>query len=375
MLYALASPVTIQRRQGGSPSTAASRGQGFLSNLLGLITSFENSADDNSSVDFRGIFASALSYAEAQASSAAARIGAARPAASSTSSAASGGITPALKVASAPASSSSSSSSSKSAGASANPTALGVGAVAPSSSASKSSSSSASSSASSASSSKSSSSASAASVSGTTRPSSASLSLTPSSSSKASSSVSSSTSSKPTSSAVPTTSSSSASATSGTEDTADQPTFLSLHNAFRAHYGASAVTWNDTLAVYAYNAAKTCKYGHTGGPYGENIAAGVGGGYDVTKGFNSWANEASLYNYSSPGYSGTTGHFTQLVWKATSQIGCAAVTCPDGSIFTGYGQNSLYLVCEYYVPGNWVDPSNSANTAKYFTQNVGPYQA
>jgi hypothetical protein len=87
------------------------------------------------------------------------------------------------------------------------------------------------------------------------------------------------------------------------------------------------------------------------------------------------ADASALYNYSSPGYSGTTGHFTQLVWKATSQIGCAAVTCPDGSIFTGYGQNSLYLVCEYYVPGNWVDPSNSANTAKYFTQNVGPYQA
>jgi hypothetical protein len=87
------------------------------------------------------------------------------------------------------------------------------------------------------------------------------------------------------------------------------------------------------------------------------------------------ADSSASYNYASPGYSSTTGHFTQLVWKATSQIGCAAVTCPDGSIFTGYGQNSLYLVCEYYVPGNWVDPSNSANTAKYFTQNVGPYQA
>lgn len=31
----------------------------------------------------------------------------------------------------------------------------------------------------------------------------------------------------------------------------------------------------------------------SGGPYGENIAAGAGGGYDVTAGFNSWADESS----------------------------------------------------------------------------------
>jgi hypothetical protein len=29
----------------------------------------------------------------------------------------------------------------------------------------------------------------------------------------------------------------------------------------------------------------------SGGPNGENIAAGVGGGYNIEKAFNSWANE------------------------------------------------------------------------------------
>jgi len=32
------------------------------------------------------------------------------------------------------------------------------------------------------------------------------------------------------------------------------------------------------------------------------------------------------------------GHFTQVVWKATTKIGCAAVTCADGTLFTGYGE-------------------------------------
>lgn len=36
----------------------------------------------------------------------------------------------------------------------------------------------------------------------------------------------------------------------------------------------------------------------------------------------------------------SVGHFTQVVWKATTKIGCAAVTCADGTLFTGYGDVS-----------------------------------
>jgi hypothetical protein len=77
--------------------------------------------------------------------------------------------------------------------------------------------------------------------------------------------------------------------------------------------GASAVTWNDTLAAYAQADASTCVYGHTNGPYGENIAAiGGSGSLDLTSDFNMWANEAAQYNWNSPGYSDATGHFTQV---------------------------------------------------------------
>ncbi|WVW86777.1 hypothetical protein I302_108831 [Kwoniella bestiolae CBS 10118] len=149
----------------------------------------------------------------------------------------------------------------------------------------------------------------------------------------------------------------STSSESGTSDP-DADLLVKLHNDFRAQYGAGPVTWSTTLADYAKSHATACDMQHTNGPYGENLAAGAGGGYSITDGFNAWAAEAPEYDPNNPQYS----HFTQVVWKSTTEIGCAAVTCADGTIFSGVGSDSLYIMCEYNPPGNYIGQ---------FGENVG----
>jgi hypothetical protein len=42
-----------------------------------------------------------------------------------------------------------------------------------------------------------------------------------------------------------------------------------------------------------------------------------------------WYNEVSKYDWGSPGYSGITGHFTQVVWKASTELGFGKASYVD----------------------------------------------
>lgn len=124
---------------------------------------------------------------------------------------------------------------------------------------------------------------------------------------------------------------------------------MNEHNIKRALHGVGALTWNQALADYAANYAannfdcNNVQLIHSHGPYGENLAAGyVGGAAPV----DAWYNEISQYNFNDPGFSPATGHFTQVVWKGTSELGCAYVTCNNAW--------RQYTICEYQEPGNWI---------------------
>lgn len=99
-----------------------------------------------------------------------------------------------------------------------------------------------------------------------------------------------------------------------------------------------------------------------GGPYGENLAEGY---TNITSAIDAWAIESSQYKYSPPtGFSEKTGHFTQLVWKATTDVGCGVADCSAnlGESGKAFG---WFLVCEYWPPGNVVGDHN-----EYFKENV-----
>lgn len=133
---------------------------------------------------------------------------------------------------------------------------------------------------------------------------------------------------------------------------------LALHNNYRAQHGAPAVTWNQDLANAALVNAQQYHWAHTvNNPYGENIATGTYTDPDYY-GFL-WYDEQKLYDYGNPGYSDATGHFTQLVWASTTQIGCAMVNAQNDRQFP------YSMTCEYAPPGNIVNDG-------YFAANVKP---
>ena len=115
-----------------------------------------------------------------------------------------------------------------------------------------------------------------------------------------------------------------------------------------------------TLVASAKEYASGCIYAHSGGNYGENLFAGTGSGYTIEHAVNSWASEVADYDYNQNTCAAgkVCGHYTQIVWADTSNVGCALQVCaplkyPDGSTVFG-DVSSHYIVCQYTPPGNFI---------------------
>lgn len=134
---------------------------------------------------------------------------------------------------------------------------------------------------------------------------------------------------------------------------------VEAHNRHRAAHCAPPLAWSSELAATAQRHAERLRSGgcnlvHSQGPYGENLFGASPAGQatpDVV--VDDWYNEVTAYDMRHPGFGMRTGHFTQVVWKDTTRVGCAVARCQDSDVW----------VCNYDPPGNIADQ---------FARNVSP---
>ncbi|KUJ22616.1 PR-1-like protein [Mollisia scopiformis] len=168
-------------------------------------------------------------------------------------------------------------------------------------------------------------------------------------------------------------------------NTTFETSILTAHNFYRIEHNASALTWNSSLSLYAASYASHCAFKHSGGPSGENLAAGYS---NATASVDAWGLERESYDWKKPGFSEATGHFTQVVWADSVSVGCGRASCQgEGGMLLlllflpswflggdwlgdicandGIGTPGWYVVCEYWPAGNVVGDNN-----QFFVENV-----
>lgn len=128
---------------------------------------------------------------------------------------------------------------------------------------------------------------------------------------------------------------------------------LEAHNKYRKEVGVPPLKWSNSLASsaqqWANQLASNNRFEHSSTDKGENIWAGSKGSFSPTQMVNSWGSEKKyfisnrLFPNTCRGGGQKCGHYTQIIWKNTTEVGCGLAR----------GAKMDYFVCQYNPPGNY----------------------
>lgn len=140
------------------------------------------------------------------------------------------------------------------------------------------------------------------------------------------------------------------------DDPGFQADALAAHNVERRLVGVPALVWSTKLAeealAWAEELAKKGAMQHAPQrAHGENLWTNTANRRTVGSMVGGWSIEKNYYipgglhpNVSKTKDWHAVGHYTQMVWSTTTQLGCAVARA----------NNRDFLVCRYAPIGNWV---------------------
>jgi len=132
---------------------------------------------------------------------------------------------------------------------------------------------------------------------------------------------------------------------------------LAAHNRERARLGIAPLQWDPALAAAAASYGPTLarlgrlQHSSRAGRQGqrENLWMGTRGAFSPEQMVGNWIAERAYYrpgllfpHVSRTGNWADVAHYTQVVWRGTTRVGCAVYT----------SLNWDYLICRYSPPGN-----------------------
>jgi hypothetical protein len=139
---------------------------------------------------------------------------------------------------------------------------------------------------------------------------------------------------------------------------------VALHNKYRVEVGVPPVKWSETVQKssggWALHLAEKeglrLVHAGPGSPYGENLSGGPGVWGTDKDAYTALESAVAGFALEKSNYKGAPvstggnfykyGHYTQMVWRATREIGCAVAKRKD---IPGY-----VVVCRYSPAGNTI---------------------